>query len=456
MSSLSARSNIRVRVIPKFPADVSGGAGVVVDRQGNSYVISPDFASLDPLGVVTDLTTKFFILQDVANGTFRKISLQDLIDNFNQDTIGPTLTGLSALSVGANQGMYGVAANTFSTYALTAFGRTFSGLADAAAARAALSVDQTNNTSDANKPVSTAQAAAIAASVAGVAPIASPAFTGAPTAPKITQGATGSGLVNADALLEGIATPFLYGGFEPGLVNANVVQFSEGFVSIGQAAPTHVIQSKTVLQCNVSTIGPGGMDVAPAVPATNSRIQFYVLEHPTTHVVTIVGSLAISYTGLSLANLAGYNKTLCRKLRCAFPYLSVGFPAFHTWTDGTVTFDECDDSGYWEPAGGSNVDTAGAWNVVSLARFVPDFSRMALVNFRTDYNSAAGNLRFRPGSGSSSLGTPCGYVTTNSPRVDSAQFWCRLSSAQEIAIQTVTGVRGTLRVAGYKPTSFGD
>jgi hypothetical protein len=49
--------------------------------------------------------------------------------------IDPTLAALAALVFSANKGVYATGNDTFSTYDITAFGRTIAGLADAAALR---------------------------------------------------------------------------------------------------------------------------------------------------------------------------------------------------------------------------------------------------------------------------------------------------------------------------------
>lgn len=113
-------------------------------------------------------------------------------------------------------GYYSVATMAFqSAGAVVITGGTISGVAfgavtwsDPAAARNSLGLGNVNNTSDANKPVSTAQATAIAAAkvrsnhsgtqaiatveglpeeLAAKAPVNSPAFTGTPTAPTATS-----------------------------------------------------------------------------------------------------------------------------------------------------------------------------------------------------------------------------------------------------------------------------
>lgn len=82
-------------------------------------------------------------------------------------TIGPgaqplnaNLTSISALGTAADKVMYSTGGATWAETASTAAGRSMMGAADAAAQRTLLSVNNVDNTSDVNKPVSTAQASA--------------------------------------------------------------------------------------------------------------------------------------------------------------------------------------------------------------------------------------------------------------------------------------------------------
>lgn len=71
------------------------------------------------------------------------------------------LTAIAALSPSANQLPYFTDASTATLTTLSSFARTFIDDADATAARTTLALGNVNNTSDANKPVSTAQQTAL-------------------------------------------------------------------------------------------------------------------------------------------------------------------------------------------------------------------------------------------------------------------------------------------------------
>lgn len=95
-----------------------------------------------------------------------------------------SLASLAGLTTVADRLAYTTAADTWAVTTLTAFARTILDDADAAAARATLILGNVDNTSDANKPISTATQTALDLK----APLASPAFTGAPTAPTAAPG----------------------------------------------------------------------------------------------------------------------------------------------------------------------------------------------------------------------------------------------------------------------------
>lgn len=94
------------------------------------------------------------------------------------------LASLAALTTAANKMVYTTAPDVYAATDLTPFARTLLDDADAAAFKTTLGLQNVTNTSDANKPVSTAQQAALDLK----ANLASPALTGSPTAPTQTAG----------------------------------------------------------------------------------------------------------------------------------------------------------------------------------------------------------------------------------------------------------------------------
>ena len=75
--------------------------------------------------------------------------------------LNANLTSLSGLTLAADRGLYSTGADTLALFTLTQAGRALLDDPDAAAQRLTLGLNNVDNTSDANKPVSTAQQAAI-------------------------------------------------------------------------------------------------------------------------------------------------------------------------------------------------------------------------------------------------------------------------------------------------------
>ena len=95
-----------------------------------------------------------------------------------------SLASLAGLTTAADRMAYTTAADTWAVATITSFGRSLLDDADAAAARTTLGLGNVNNTSDADKPISTATQAALDLK----APLASPALTGTPTVPTAAPG----------------------------------------------------------------------------------------------------------------------------------------------------------------------------------------------------------------------------------------------------------------------------
>lgn len=94
------------------------------------------------------------------------------------------LQSIVALTTAADKMIYTTASDTYAVTTLTAAGRALIDDVDATAQRSTLGLGNVDNTSDANKPVSTATQTALNSK----APLASPALTGTPTAPTATIG----------------------------------------------------------------------------------------------------------------------------------------------------------------------------------------------------------------------------------------------------------------------------
>jgi len=73
---LTAQRKVKVRVLPRFPARVEGGAGVDVTRASGVYTFALDFTSLTPIASLED-DDKFVV--ERADGSFAYITFADLV-----------------------------------------------------------------------------------------------------------------------------------------------------------------------------------------------------------------------------------------------------------------------------------------------------------------------------------------------------------------------------------------
>jgi hypothetical protein len=155
-------ANLVLNVLPRFPAHVRATDGLVVEIENAvDLVIKPDYGSLVPVPAVTNPAMTYFKAWDKSIDYYQSISFQDFADNLADQVLVGTLLALKNVTFAADQGVYFSGPNTAVAYSLSSFVRGISGSADAAAFRTAIALGNVNNTSDVNKPVSTAQQTAL-------------------------------------------------------------------------------------------------------------------------------------------------------------------------------------------------------------------------------------------------------------------------------------------------------
>lgn len=152
-------------------------------------------AALEALKETTPAADKLPYFNSASTATTTTITplARTLLDDTTQGemltTVGAqpvdaTLTALAGVTTATNKLPYFTGVDTAAATDLTAFGRSLIDDADATAARATLVLNNVDNTSDANKPVSVAQQAALDLK----APLVSPTFTGIPAGPTAAAG----------------------------------------------------------------------------------------------------------------------------------------------------------------------------------------------------------------------------------------------------------------------------
>jgi hypothetical protein len=71
---------IRLRVLPRFPANITGGAGVEVERDGVDLVASLNYESLVQIPAVIDPDASFFALWNRDDDSYLRMSFTDVFD----------------------------------------------------------------------------------------------------------------------------------------------------------------------------------------------------------------------------------------------------------------------------------------------------------------------------------------------------------------------------------------
>lgn len=197
-----------LKTLPRFPAHVSATNGLTaVVTNGVDLVIQPNYGDLVPVPAVTNPAMTYFMAWDKSINYYQAISFTDLANNLAGQVLGGSLTAIKDLVMAANQAIYFTSPTAAAAYNLSIFVRGISGSADAAAFKTALSLTKTDvglsnvdNTSDAGKPVSTAQQTALNLK----APLASPSLTGTPTAPTAAAG-TNTTQIATTAFVQGVS-----------------------------------------------------------------------------------------------------------------------------------------------------------------------------------------------------------------------------------------------------------
>lgn len=142
----------------------------------------PYFNSATTAATTTITPLARTLLDDTTQG--------EMLTTVGAQPVDATLTALAGVTTATNKLPYFSGVDTATVTDLSAFGRSLLDDADATAARSTLVLNNVDNTSDANKPVSVAQQAALDLK----APLASPALTGVPTAPTAAAGTSSTQL----------------------------------------------------------------------------------------------------------------------------------------------------------------------------------------------------------------------------------------------------------------------
>ncbi len=265
-------TNLVLNVLPRFPAHIRATDGLtIIVENGVDQVIKPNFGALVPVPAVTNPAMTYFQAWDKSIDYYQSISFQDFANNLAEQVLVGTLLALSEVTFAADQGIYFSDANTAHGYSLSTFVQSISGSADADAFKTALSLSKSDvglanvdNTSDANKPVSTAQQTALNLK----ANLASPTFTGDPKAPTPSPGDNDTSIATTAFVGAAISTA-LSTSISKKFLSANQTITAAGPLTIGHGlgvVPEIVVAE---LECLTTDAGFAAGKVITVAPSAN-------------------------------------------------------------------------------------------------------------------------------------------------------------------------------------------
>lgn len=189
------------------------------------------------------------------------------------------LASIAGLTTVADRMLYTTGADVYAVSAVTAFARSFLDDADAATARATIALGNVDNTSDANKPVSTAQQTALNLK----ANLASPPLTGTPTAPTAAPG-TSTTQIATTAFVAAAAAVSARGHIFGLTLSNNVTDVVNDIdIAAGDASSSDTVPVPLVLASAITK----RLDAAWAVGSGNGGLDTGSIADTTYHVFLI-------------------------------------------------------------------------------------------------------------------------------------------------------------------------
>lgn len=88
-------TSLRMRVLPRFPARITGTDGIKVERESNGapdLIVRSAFDQLVDINTVPDTLTNYFMMWDSETGEYRRIPFQDMFDSAGVALGYPTIS----------------------------------------------------------------------------------------------------------------------------------------------------------------------------------------------------------------------------------------------------------------------------------------------------------------------------------------------------------------------------
>lgn len=247
--------------------------------------------------------------------------------------------------------------------------------------------------------------------------------------------------------------PNFISGLQPEKTSATTIKLFAGSIANGSSNPQDVIQIRVTagLTIDLATVGANGRDTGTLTD--NTAWYIYLFGDATGVLPTIaVASQAQSYGTVVVPS--GYSISLMAKLPFAFVYKPMmGIPDFRLcgWPSRNleVRYSDWDATG-WEVV--NAVTGTGSFVSVDIYsaganRWAPNNARMVLVQYVLEGVTAAGELRFQLGAGSSKEQI-IDYANIGEKAM--GREWMTTTSAGIFKYKAPTGMKVTLRILGYR------
>lgn len=125
-------ANLRLRVLPRYPSNITATDGFEVVRVDADLVVQPAYENLGIVASVPDANETFFQAWTRSTDAYNIIPFQALVDNIGDVIIGDNLSSIGSLSTDSDLAIYFTGPGEAATYNVSSFFRTLSASEDEA------------------------------------------------------------------------------------------------------------------------------------------------------------------------------------------------------------------------------------------------------------------------------------------------------------------------------------
>lgn len=134
---MSNVTNLRLRVLPKFPSRIEGTDGVAVDRDGGALVVKLSYQQLAVATDVSDMDETYLAVRQ-PDGSYARLAFSQAVNAIGEVIIGQNLAAINALPSDTDTAPYFTGPGNAGLYALSNYVRSISAAADEESFREAI------------------------------------------------------------------------------------------------------------------------------------------------------------------------------------------------------------------------------------------------------------------------------------------------------------------------------